>query len=599
MTTTPQALGRITHATPASVRAPAAAPASAWTDARVFTGLLVVLAAMFLLLENRYWVPGGDSEVYIAIARNLASGQGYLFNGQAARISPPGWPWLMAAVIRYVSPTFLALKLLTLTSMLGALAIYYWIVRRHAAPLTAAAVVLLTAVISHVYSLTFWLHSDALFTLITAAMVLVSLQISERGAGQHWRVAILLALCVVAALVRWAALINLALLALILLQYDAWRARRAWVVLAMVAFVTFGSFYAIRWGMKHFAPPRVAFEETALIDPSAVTSDTQVIEGFKETQEPALITGTKGHSTYVTRLAGFGTWYSYLLWQPLRLAAGVDAIWWVATLLGWFVALAVFAGVWPEVWRGRWLLPAALLYTLALALNWPHAVARYLVPIAPLIILSIFRGIEVLRMAADARGRLGRRRLVTVVGAVGIGAVILCNVMLYSIDVWVMRSRNFYDRYEAGLNKGLMAAAQYLDQQHVGHWQTCVNPEYINLNKRRMSPTGLRILTMLTGKAALQLPRKYTEPPYKLPKDTEFRRKFISVNRVRYYLEQPKVSPWRVWHFRMGGLQEWVTGAPAQDTSAGWKLYVCDGASMPVQVELPKEPEYPTRVPGF
>jgi len=114
-----------------------------------------------------------------------------------------------------------------------------------------------------------------------------------------------------------------------------------------------------------------------------------------------------------------------------------------------------------------------------------------------------------------------------------------------------------------------------------------------------MSPTGLRILTMLTGKAALQLPRKYTEPPYKLPKDTEFRRKFISVNRVRYYLEQPKVSPWRVWHFRTGALQEWITGNPAQDTGAGWKLYVCDGASMPVQVELPKEPEYPTRVPGF
>jgi hypothetical protein len=126
-----------------------------------------------------------------------------------------------------------------------------------------------------------------------------------------------------------------------------------------------------------------------------------------------------------------------------------------------------------------------------------------------------------------------------------------------------------------------------------------VNPEYVNMNKRRMSPTGLRIVTMLTGKAALQLPRKYTESQYKLPKDTEFRRKFISVNRVRYYLEQPKVSPWRVWHFRMGWLQARITGKPAEDTGAGWKLYVCDGASMPVQVELPTDPQYPTRVPGF
>ena len=599
MTTTPQALGRISQATPASVRAPAGAATATWTDARVFTGTMVLLSAMFLLLENRYWVPGGDSEVYTAIARSLASGQGYLFNGQAARISPPGWPWLMAAVIKYVSPTFLALKFLTLTSMLGALAIYYWIVRRHVAPLTAAAVVLVTAVISHVYSLTFWLHSDALFTLITAAMVLVALQINEGRAGRAWRVAALLMLCVVAALVRWAALINLVLLSLVLLQDNAWRDRRAWVTLALATGVTFGSFYAIRWGMKYFAPQRVAFEDTAQVDMAAVASDTEVIEGFKETQEPALITGTRGHSTYATRLAGFGTWYSYLLWQPFRLAAGIEPIWWAATLIGWVVALVAIAGCWHDAWRGRWLLPAALLYTLALALNWPHAVARYLVPIAPLIILSIFRGIDVLRQAADARSRIGRRKLITVVGAVGIGAVVACNVALYSIDVWVMRSRNFYDRYEAGLNKGLMAAAQYLGEQHVGHWQTCVNPEYINLNKRRMSPTGLRILTMLTGKAALQLPRKYTEPPYKLPKDPEFRRKFIGLNRVRYYLEQPKVSPWRVWHFRMGRLQEWVTGVPPQDTGAGWKLYVCEGASMPVQVELPKEPEYPTRVPGF
>ena len=38
MTTTPQAFGRISRATPASVRAPVAAATSSWTDARVFTG---------------------------------------------------------------------------------------------------------------------------------------------------------------------------------------------------------------------------------------------------------------------------------------------------------------------------------------------------------------------------------------------------------------------------------------------------------------------------------------------------------------------------------------------------------------------------------
>jgi len=51
--------------------------------------VLSIVAAMFLALENPYWVPGGDSEVYIASARNIALGNGYMFNGQAARIAPP------------------------------------------------------------------------------------------------------------------------------------------------------------------------------------------------------------------------------------------------------------------------------------------------------------------------------------------------------------------------------------------------------------------------------------------------------------------------------------------------------------------------------
>src|SRR5687767_10118763 len=134
MTSSPQAIGRMIQPAPSPARA-ATIGSSSWTDARVFTGTMILLAAMFLLLQNRYWVPGGDSEVYTAIARSLASGQGYLFNGQPARIAPPGWPMLMALVIRHVSPEFLALKLLTLASMLGAMAIYYWIIRRYARPL--------------------------------------------------------------------------------------------------------------------------------------------------------------------------------------------------------------------------------------------------------------------------------------------------------------------------------------------------------------------------------------------------------------------------------------------------------------------------------
>ena len=57
----------------------------------------VALAGLiFGLLANQHWVPGGDSELYVATARNLVlhhfSMRGYLFNGQPLTISPPGWP---------------------------------------------------------------------------------------------------------------------------------------------------------------------------------------------------------------------------------------------------------------------------------------------------------------------------------------------------------------------------------------------------------------------------------------------------------------------------------------------------------------------------
>src|SRR5262249_51990757 len=128
-----------------------------------------------------------------------------------------------------------------------------------------------------------------------------------------------------------------------------------------------------------------------------------------------------------------------------------------------------------------------------------------------------------------------------------------------------------------------------------------VNPEYININKRRMSPTGLRMLTMMTGKATLQLPKKFTDDRfYKLPRAPEFR-EWLKRGRVRYYLEQPTDSPWRVWHFRMPWLQRYKTGEEPVDLGSGWQLYRCDGRQIPVHVAVPElaPSEYPTRVPGL
>jgi hypothetical protein len=378
-----------------------------------------------------------------------------------------------------------------------------------------------------------------------------------------------------------------------LLHGEFWppRLQRMWVSGVLVVAVTFASLFAIRFLVRHFAPPRAPFEESADVDLAAVPPP-DVSDAGGIGSEPALITGTAGHSGYGTRFIGFGTWYSYLLWQPFRMAGGFRSIWWAATLIGWIVIAVVLVAAWHEVLARRWLLPATVLYTFALCMNWPHANARYLVPITPLILLLIVRGLGLLNTTRP-------RRLLRSIGRVGLVTVVLCNLVLYGIDVWVMHSDDFYSRYEAGMDKSLIAAAEYLNNHRVGNWQTCVNTEYKNINKRRLSDTSRRMLSMLTGKAMLTVPKKYLDGPYKIPSGREFRKEVIARNRVRYYLEQPPISPWRVWHFRMGWFQKFLTGEEPVDTGAGWKLYRCNGAEVPVLIDLPKAHHSPRRIPGF
>ena len=172
---------------------------------------VTLAAAIFALLTNRHWVPGGDSEVYLATARNLLKAhfsfrRGYIFNGQPMNMVPPGWPYVLAMAMS-ISTKFAFLKLIVLLSMLGSLALAYPICRRFAPPLVAGAVVVLTALLSHVFPLTFWLHSDALFCLLGSASFLLAIQIGE-GRTQLWRIALLGILCSCAVTVRWAGLLN-------------------------------------------------------------------------------------------------------------------------------------------------------------------------------------------------------------------------------------------------------------------------------------------------------------------------------------------------------------------------------------------------------
>src|SRR5689334_6782952 len=63
----------------------------------------ILAAALFVayaLLQNPYWVRHGDSEAFMSIARSLARGEGFRFNGQPVSTFPPGWPVVLAGAFK-------------------------------------------------------------------------------------------------------------------------------------------------------------------------------------------------------------------------------------------------------------------------------------------------------------------------------------------------------------------------------------------------------------------------------------------------------------------------------------------------------------------
>ncbi|HEY0302371.1 MAG TPA: hypothetical protein VGC36_13585, partial [Rhizomicrobium sp.] len=535
----------------------------------------------FALLQNPYWVPGGDSELYVAVARNLLLGNGYMFNGTATQIAPPGWPLLLAALMA-VSPTFLLLKLVTMLSMTGALAAYWWILRRFARPATASLVILLTAAISHVYSLTFWLHSDALFTLLTALSLLLAVQYRD-GRRAPWRLAVLCLLGAALPVVRWAGLLNTLLLVAALI--DLRTPRRTIVVCASVVAVIVASFLGTQRLIHRAAPSPLRYANGA--DVSAM----EAIPGDQASPDAGIGRALgSAQSGLAARLVGFGTWFSFFLFQPLRIGSSWPLLWWAATALGWIIVLFPLATAGLALRQGRWLLPAALLYVAVLGVLWPQANARYLVPIAPLLLLMMLQGAASLR---PLRAPIWLRRPARHVLAVGVAATIVCNLALYGVDLWIMRAGDFYARYEAGADQQLIAIAEYLRAQRVGNWQAAVSLEYINMGRRRMSPTGLRALTMLTGEALWRVPAHFAAPPYTVPNDPAFL-EWIDARAIRFSIEQAAVSPWRVWHFRLAWLQRLRSGAEPR-AGDGWRVYRHVGRAAPTRVDIPPLRVYPTR----
>ena len=155
----------------------------------------------------RAMAPKLQASLRTAIVIESRVGAGGGIATQAVVAAAPDGQTLLAAAMK-ISPTFLMLKLVTLLCMLGALSMWYWILLRFTTPALSALIVLTTATIQHVYSLSFWMHSDAIFCLVATGAMLLACQINEGQRHTGWRIASLVILCVAMTFVRWAGVLQ-------------------------------------------------------------------------------------------------------------------------------------------------------------------------------------------------------------------------------------------------------------------------------------------------------------------------------------------------------------------------------------------------------
>ena len=600
---------------------PVSDPASVghWRITALVAG--VVLLA-YLLLLNPYWTPGGDSELFLAAARSIARGDGYRYNGEPVSIAPPAWPYVLAGVMA-VSPTFLLIKLVTLTLMAGAWALAHRVLLRLGPPAWAAWATVLGALLVPTYSLTFWLHSEPLFCALAWAAALMAVRLAE-GRGRGWAMLGLILCCAGMSATRWTSGLQWGLIAALLLGGVRWHGRVLWsrptgaragVGLGVAWLVTLLVFLLFFWGAARVA-------EAAM----AVSQELPVTTQDAENRPPSLADNTiyDGTAPWVERFARLGSaghWVAWALWYPTRFAGGLGATSWIPQAVGWLAIALLGVAAWRSlIARGsaadwpvaRFAWVAVLGYVFLLAVIWPLPNARYLVPAGPLVAMGVLWGCRGVG-EMFAKPRIGRG-----LGVVFIASVLAANVPMFALDVAVQRRGDalfggsparYYAAYEAGLHESLLRAVRHLRANGLADGELAVSERYENLNRTRFSKGGPRNAVMLLDRRVVSPPDVYSFEPTKIPARL-YRRGHVLPGGfaawaatqdppVRYYLYQQPSEPWRLWHFRVpASLQARLTGKPVAGESFGWLLFSADdGFRAPVA--LPETYDAPTRIPGL
>ena len=147
----------------------------AWRYRR-YIGLFV--AAIYLLSFNGLWRVGRDSALYLSIARNVARGEGYVYQGEVHRLAYPGLTYLLAGIIKVGGDhAILIADAIILAASLLTLYLFYRLFALIARPGAAIVATVFFGVNNTFYDLSFAILTDIPFLLGTAMVLL--------GGGTH------------------------------------------------------------------------------------------------------------------------------------------------------------------------------------------------------------------------------------------------------------------------------------------------------------------------------------------------------------------------------------------------------------------------------
>ena len=526
-------------------------------DWLVFGLTMLLLGVLYGALYHTQWVRGGDSEVYLSIARNLARGEGYTYNGQPVGLVPPLWPVILSGAM-WVTDSFAWLKLLMPALMLAYLGSAYWVLRRITGPWLSAITVLLVGGFQSSITLTMWSHSDPAFLALSWAGLLLALQAADRQeAGRRWwphAAGAALLLCFAVA-TRWQGILWWPMIAAGVLHKrpiggllkdlaSSLGPRRRFEPMLLAAPVSgllaAGTFFALRlWTQVDLAD----------LDPRYPTFMAGNYNLVNQEDSPNVV-------THVRRVLNGPQWLSVLYWNQIGRSKPYSYYgFWLALTTVVPLTIAGLVGLSRRHWlwlgvAGAWLPVMA---------TWPHAIDRYSLPVAPMLVAGTILGTLWLSRGLDARRPawpwMLRRIpiwLMLPAAAVSLGY----NTGAYLMFEWT--TRDHLARYDGGMQQSLNRIASYLRSQsspggEIGVMRYDV-PERrlvgVDLEERvRMSRNLGRTVTFTADHAVIELAVISTFGPHDPALLEQLHRRnirwLVAQPYRRLFAEQLHGAPWR------------------------------------------------------